>query len=192
MTNKDYTDSIQQINDIITNTRTETKLLIESLERLKRFYVWEQKVYNGEIKNSKKRINKWEKSKTIHRDRCFECGVSEKIQFHHVVPHSLGGNETLPLCSECHGKVHDRKFVDISHLVKEGLRKKKEQGVILGRRKGTEKTDDEMLGNPKYKNVIVYLNHGYSIRDAQSMTNVSKNTVNKISKILKKNNSNPT
>lgn len=189
MTDKDYIDSIIQINDIINKTRTETKVLIESLEKLKRFHVWEQKVFNGEIKKSTKRINVWKTSKVIQKGVCFECGSKDNIQYHHVVPDSLGGSETIPLCNVCHGKVHDRKFVDISFLVKEGLRKKKEQGIILGRRKGTKKTDEDVLGNLKYRDVIEYLKSDeYSIRTISQMTNIAVNSVHKVSKILKKNN----
>ena len=101
----------------------------------------------------------------------------------------MGGSETIPLCNICHGKVHDRKFVDISFLVKEGLRKKKEQGIILGRRKGTKKTDEDVLGNLKYRDVIEYLKSDeYSIRTISQMTNIAVNSVHKVSKILKKNN----
>lgn len=185
MTNEDYSNSIEQINDIINRTRTETKALVESLEKLKRFYVWEQRIFNGEIKKSRKRINKWKKNKLIEKDICFECASKENIQYHHVVPDSLGGSQTIPLCNECHGKVHDRKFVDISNLVKEGLRKRKEQGVILGRRKGTGKNDDDLLIDPKYAEVVKHLLTGdYSYRNISSMTEVSVNTVLKINKIL--------
>lgn len=37
--------------------------------------------------------------------QCFECG-SEATQNHHVVPHCLGGKNTIPLCDACHDKVH--------------------------------------------------------------------------------------
>jgi hypothetical protein len=36
---------------------------------------------------------------------CFECG-SEAVHQHHVVPKSMGGTKTVPLCAECHGKAH--------------------------------------------------------------------------------------
>ena len=186
MNEKEYKDSIQQINDIISKTRTETKLIIETLERLKRTYFFEHKAFNQQIKESKKRINKWKKSKFIEKDICFDCGSKEGIHYHHVVPDSLGGSQTLPLCNDCHGKVHDRKFVDISTLVKEGLRKKKEQGVILGRRKGTGKSNEDTLNNPRYKDAINYLNtNEYSLREISSMCNLALNTVLKLSKILR-------
>lgn len=37
--------------------------------------------------------------------RCFECGA-EAHHDHHVVPRSLGGTKTVPLCEEHHGAIH--------------------------------------------------------------------------------------
>lgn len=39
-------------------------------------------------------------------DVCVNCG-QEAQEHHHVVPKSLGGTYTVPLCSVCHGIVHD-------------------------------------------------------------------------------------
>lgn len=36
---------------------------------------------------------------------CFECGKPAEHR-HHVVPRSLGGTKTIPLCTPCHRKVH--------------------------------------------------------------------------------------
>lgn len=42
--------------------------------------------------------------------KCSNCGASENLHLHHIVPLSKGGNNILsnitPLCEECHGKVH--------------------------------------------------------------------------------------
>ena len=64
--------------------------------------------------------------------RCFDCG-RKAVHAHHVVPKSLGGTTTVNLCAECHGKVHNRKFVDSSALVKKGLQKLNEQGYHHGK-----------------------------------------------------------
>jgi hypothetical protein len=66
------------------------------------------------------------------KERCFDCGV-QAVHAHHVVPRSLGGSKTVNLCAECHGKVHNRKFIDSSALVKKGLKKLNEQGYYHGR-----------------------------------------------------------
>lgn len=39
---------------------------------------------------------------------CFECGLPAKYN-HHVVPLSLGGTKTIPLCGHCHPKAHGEK-----------------------------------------------------------------------------------
>jgi hypothetical protein len=65
---------------------------------------------------------------------CFECGSTENIENHHVVPRSKGGKKTIPLCARCHDKVHDkyRSKITSSQLTKEGLKKAKKRGVIIG------------------------------------------------------------
>jgi hypothetical protein len=55
---------------------------------------------------------------------------------HHIVPKSLGGVDEdcniAILCEPCHGKVHNRRFVDHSHLTKAGLERAKAKGIKLG------------------------------------------------------------
>jgi hypothetical protein len=65
---------------------------------------------------------------------CFECGSTENIENHHVVPRSKGGKKTIPLCARCHDKVHDRyrSKITSSQLTKEGLKKAKKRGAKLG------------------------------------------------------------
>lgn len=63
--------------------------------------------------------------------RCFDCG-RKAVHAHHVVPKSLGGTTTVNLCANCHGKVHDRKFLHSSALVKKGLQKLHEKGYHHG------------------------------------------------------------
>ena len=44
--------------------------------------------------------------------RCEECGCSDKLQGHHIVPKYLNGesirDNTIMLCSDCHDKAHYR------------------------------------------------------------------------------------
>lgn len=62
---------------------------------------------------------------------CFECDTPT-VGRHHVVPRSRGGKRTLSLCSQCHGLVHERE-ITASALVREGLRRARERGTVLGR-----------------------------------------------------------
>jgi len=63
---------------------------------------------------------------------CFNCGKDPADHWHHVVPKSKGGTAMVPLCVECHAKVHNRRSMSASELTKEGLRKAKARGVKLG------------------------------------------------------------
>ena len=78
---------------------------------------------------------------------CWECNSTYDIQFHHVVPKSLGGTKTLPLCAKCHGKVHGTNKIGCSELTKRGLQHLKAEGVTLGGEAlgwtRTEETDTE-------------------------------------------------
>lgn len=69
----------------------------------------------------------------IDSTKCFECG-NESHEQHHVIPKSRGGKKTIPICSTCHGKVHNIKRSDNhSRLTKEALQKAKKRGVKLGK-----------------------------------------------------------
>lgn len=64
---------------------------------------------------------------------CFECGSRKQLTNHHVVPRILGGKNTVPLCSSCHGKVHDRKKISHSALTKAALAQMRKNGKRISR-----------------------------------------------------------
>jgi hypothetical protein len=66
--------------------------------------------------------------------KCFECGATEDLQEHHVVPRFRGGTKTIPLCYSCHCKAHGRDSKGLEHarLTKEALARAKTRGVKLG------------------------------------------------------------
>ena len=75
---------------------------------------------------------------------CFECGKPAKCN-HHVIPKSLGGKRTVPLCLKCHGLVHDRNFMRHKELQKKGIEAAKKAGKYTGRtgrKSGTLKYPD--------------------------------------------------
>ena len=67
-------------------------------------------------------------------NECFECGATEDLQQHHIVPRSRGGTKTVPLCTQCHGKAHGRDLKGLEHsrLTKEGLERASARGQKLG------------------------------------------------------------
>ena len=112
--------------------------------------------------------------------QCFECQSIKEIQFHHVVPRSLGGTQTLPLCLICHGKVHNISFLNHKNLLLRGLQKAKAKGIKLGRRRGII---TDLL--QKYPDIVLFLQNGESIRNTAKKLNISISTVQRVKKGLK-------
>ncbi len=54
--------------------------------------------------------------------RCYECNEPADHD-HHVVPFSLGGSRTIPLCEACHGKVHGIGWKDHAELISRGIQR---------------------------------------------------------------------
>ena len=61
---------------------------------------------------------------------CFECGSASQHE-HHVIPRSVGGTRTVPLCEPCHGKIHGRDL-RTSALTKAALQAKRARGERAG------------------------------------------------------------
>ena len=56
---------------------------------------------------------------------CFDCGSPAPYR-HHVVPKSLGGTATVPLCGGCHAKAHGANaYWKTSELTKKTLAQKR-------------------------------------------------------------------
>jgi hypothetical protein len=115
---------------------------------------------------------------------CWECGNRLASELHHVVPRSRGGNKTIPLCGECHGKVHGiSRSMILGHLIKEGLKNAKKRGSVLGRRKG--KTEESKI-IAKHRDVVSLLELGKSVRVIAKITGKGNSTVCRIKKIIKR------
>lgn len=87
----------------------------------------------------------------------------------------------LTLMSE----ISKMETLTLRERVKVSLNNLKNQGVILGRPVGTKEDDSKLL--KKYPDVVKYIELGLSIREVSKLTKLSKNTTNKVSKIVRKN-----
>ncbi|MDZ7703141.1 MAG: hypothetical protein U5L04_01485 [Trueperaceae bacterium] len=66
---------------------------------------------------------------------CFECGSTDNLHEHHVVPQGRGGTATVPLCHKCHALAHGHPSPgdwDIATLTSEALQHKKANGEYTG------------------------------------------------------------
>ena len=70
----------------------------------------------------------------MSRVTCFECDTTEHIHHHHVVPRSLGGTRTIPLCERCHGLVHSKQFTTVGALTAAAMATMKAAGKYTGGR----------------------------------------------------------
>lgn len=64
-----------------------------------------------------------------HGCRCYNCGSSIDVQYHHIVPLAVGGtnsiNNIVPLCYSCHSLVHGAKeAIKKRQLVNSGRKRK--------------------------------------------------------------------
>ena len=80
---------------------------------------------------------------------CFECGAPA-TERHHIVPASLGGTKTVPLCGICHAKIHDvdgKRRTRIAELTKAALDAKKARGETWVR--NTDTTAARVVSNKR-------------------------------------------
>lgn len=69
--------------------------------------------------------------------KCNYCDTEEGLEYHHIIPRSLGGtdepNNLLLVCNVHHAILHEmRSRRNISMLIQEGLQKRRQQGLPFG------------------------------------------------------------
>ena len=132
---------------------------------------------------------------------CFECGSTENIHQHHVVPQSKGGTKTIPLCNNCHSVVHDAPFLkkikskkkkpyypvgSVEHkiLQMEGIQKARLAGKYTGRKFGSVETKEKFQQKSKTKDIIKDLRDGCTVREISTKRKCSFGTIIKIKKMI--------
>lgn len=113
-------------------------------------------------------------TKTKMKPKCFECNAIADHN-HHVIPRSKGGTKMLPLCSSCHGKVHDSKMISTSELTKAALAKLKARGVKLGA--------PIKNNSVKIQLFLKYRSQGKTIKQISELTGVSTGSVCRLLKV---------
>ena len=95
----------------------------------------------------------------IKDDICFECGSTEHIHQHHIIPKSLGGTKTIPLCNDCHGLAHGKKTgihknpIEWKRLISLGREKWITNGGVPGRKIGSIESIEKFMDKPLNKEI---------------------------------------
>lgn len=116
---------------------------------------------------------------------CFECGSTEDIEHHHVVPKSLGGTKTVPLCIKCHSLVHQKNFTKFRELAKKGIEKRIAEGRGWGRTKGSKESTEKFLRKEKNQQIKEMLEAGYTYFEIKAEIGCSQSTISKVKKWAK-------
>jgi hypothetical protein len=117
---------------------------------------------------------------------CFECGSDYGVEDHHIIPRSLGGTKTIPLCGLCHMKAHgikSKRRNNLSSLIKNGLQKRKEKGLNVGRPVGSTK---DILMSPKNKAIAELLLSSKTMREISDLVKTSTTQVMRVKKLMNK------
>lgn len=128
----------------------------------------------------------------MNNNICINCGKPATCR-HHVVPKSLGGNDTtnvVPLCDICHSLIHKVSFekgqLSHSELTKIGLQKAKKNGKQIGRSAGTTVITKKSI---KAKEDIIKYNADFegtlNDKDTMKLIGIARNTFYKYKKELK-------
>lgn len=120
--------------------------------------------------------------------KCANCESIEGLEYHHIIPLSLGGSNLLSnyvcLCYECHALIHERKkAMNLSEATKRGLQKAKERGVQLGAKPGAKLVTKKSIQS---KELIKKLNCDFdgtlSNEETYKEIGISRNTFYKYKK----------
>ena len=136
----------------------------------------------------RKKLNNSEKN--LIGLKCANCESIEGLEYHHIIPLSLGGSNLLSnyvcLCYKCHALMHGRKeAINISEATKIGLQKAKDRGVKLGRHLGDTYETNKSI---EAKKMIQKLNYSFdgvlSNEDTYKQIGISRNSFYKYKKEL--------
>ena len=132
------------------------------------------------------RLNIWLEDKLIQKDICFECSANENITYHHIIPYSKGGRNTIPLCERCHGLVHGKDFLKLDKLRKDAwFKRRNENPWKCGRKEGVVESIETFMAKERSQKIKYLLEAGYSYQKVSHMVKCSISLVQKVSKIRK-------
>ena len=116
---------------------------------------------------------------------CCNCGNTEDIQYHHIVPLAAGGNHILSnlvcICGVCHTKIHGNKRAENwKELQLAGIKKAKENGIHFGK----QPADYESIMASIAKHLTVFEGGDLTEDEIIELNNIKPTTFHKIRRML--------
>lgn len=121
------------------------------------------------------------------KNECINCGSTDELQLHHIVPLSQGGTNRLSnivvICSKCHGKIHGIGYKNHSANTKKGIEKARLNGKQIGQPKGTKLTTKKSIkAKEDIKKYSKDFNGSLTDVDVMKLIGVARNTYYKYKK----------
>lgn len=123
---------------------------------------------------------------------CCNCGSTEDLEYHHIVPLVVGGKDINSniccVCYSCHQLIHfgKRKVINHSKLTKEGIETARLNGKQIGRKTGVQVITKKSIECKKQ--ILKYsksFNGSLSDIEVMKLTGLARNTYYKYKKELK-------
>ena len=123
--------------------------------------------------------------------QCCNCGSTEDLQYHHIIPIAIGGKDINSniccLCYSCHYKLHHGKnphVKNFSELIKEGQQKSdKKSGRKTGNLDKLTPKIDKII--KEYVDINPTLNRFFNQQEYLQKTGLSINTFKKYCRLEK-------
>ena len=138
-----------------------------------------------------KRLALSKEKKTKIGSKCVNCGSTEDLEYHHVVPLAIGGNDVdsniVCLCGYCHKMLHNAtnaNHINHSLLIKNGIKKARKDGKIVGRPKTGVPTEFQTEFIKFLKKEGIY--HKCTVTNFANLNGIAVSTYYKYIGILKK------
>ena len=133
-----------------------------------------------------------EKDKDIIGRICCNCGKTTDLEYHHIIPLSLGGNNILSnyccLCYSCHSLIHFGKRRNINHseATKKGIERARLNGKQIGQKTGAKLTTKKSIEmKDKIKKMARAFEGNMSDKDVMEVLGIARNTYYKYKRELK-------
>lgn len=117
---------------------------------------------------------------------CCNCGSTKELEYHHIIPISLGGNDInsnmVCLCYPCHQKIHygESKHGLHSTIIKKGIENARAKGKQIGRKKTTE----ESIPQSFFRYYPQFVKGNINLSEFARLSRLSRNSVYKYLKIV--------